>query len=211
MTPKELLIASLWSIVAESEPVPFAPLMTNPALELLAVTRVRTAVTLPVPATCRPKPVLPTFVIVVSWMSKTAAVAGNRLKPSPKKSRITQFCMVMPPPVLNSMPCEPALLPVMVRPRRLTMTLAGALIVMAAPAVVTATPATPTPSFAMVMALVIVSAPYPPGSSTSISPAAATWSCAYWNDRHGLVGALQPGASTPCAAETQTRVGAACD
>ena len=59
----------------------------------------------------------------------------------------------------------------------------------------------------MLIALVIVTASYPAGSSTSISPLAATVSCAFWKLRQGCQ-KLQGLLPLPCAA-TKTRASAA--
>src|SRR5882757_8162955 len=126
---------------------------------------------------------------------------------------MTQFCTVNDAPVLNKIPLVPIPAPSIVSPRRVTLSLAPALIVMAGIAEPLRTPATPTPSLMMLIALVMVTALNPPGSSTSISPPAAVLSCAPWKVRHGCV-RVQGLASLP-SPDTQVRplsaeAGAAC-
>src|ERR1700680_458629 len=65
-------------------------------------------------------------------------------------------------------------------------------------------PASPTPSDAIVIALVIVTAPKPPGSRTSISPPAAVLEMAPGKVLHGAV-RLHGLASSPTP-DTQVRV-----
>jgi len=68
----------------------------------------------------------------------------------------------------------------------------------------TRTPPVPTPSSEMVIALVMVTAPKPPGSSTLISPLAAVLEIAPAKVLHGAV-RLHGLASSPTP-ETQVRV-----
>src|ERR1700730_8579832 len=69
-------------------------------------------------------------------------------------------------------------------------------------------PAVPTPSLTMLIALVMVTVPYPAGSSTSIWPPAAVWVSAKAKVRQGAVTG-QPPASVPLP-ENQGRFGPAC-
>src|SRR5579885_540802 len=128
---------------------------------------------------------------------------------SPVKFRMTQSTTVKPPPELKTIPLllvVPFPEPSMSRPRKVTTSFGPALIVIAFPwGTGACTPAVPTPSLTMLSALLIVTAPYPAGSSTSISPPAATMlSWTYWNVRQGEAGAPQPAASVPWP-ETQAR------
>src|SRR5579885_146874 len=128
---------------------------------------------------------------------------------SPVKFRMTQSTTVKPPPELKTIPLllvVPFPEPSMSRPRKVTTSFGPALIVIAFPwGTGACTPAVPTPSLTMLSALLIVTAPYPAGSSTSISPPAAMMlSCTYWKVRQGEVGEPQPAASVPWP-ETQAR------
>src|SRR5262249_21197456 len=117
---------------------------------------------------------------------------------------MAQFSIVSVAPVLNTMPLPPPKpIPLIVRPRRLIASVAPAMTVIPFNPPDTSTPASPTPSLMMLMPLVIVTAPYPPGSRTVISPAVSVLSCARWKVRHG-VGRLQSLASLP-ADETNGR------
>src|SRR5580704_12650166 len=88
----------------------------------------------------------------------------------------------------------------------MTMSFAPALTVMPlVPA--TTIPPSPTPSAARVIALVIVTAPKPPGSNTSISPPATVFEMAPAKVLQGAV-RLQGLASSPTP-ETQVRVACA--
>src|SRR5882757_4744918 len=67
-----------------------------------------------------------------------------------------------------------------------------ALIVMASAPDAALTPAVPTPSLTMLIDLVMVIGPKPPGSSTSISPPAVVWVMAKAKVRHGCVRVQAP-------------------
>src|SRR5215467_1732781 len=99
------------------------------------------------------------------------------------------------------MPLEPALKPLMSSPLRVTTSVAGALTTMPLP-VLASTPAS-VHSEDMVIALVMVTAPNPPGSRTLISPPVAVLDIAPANVLQGAV-RLQGLASSP-RPETQVR------
>src|SRR3954468_8717820 len=92
--------------------------------------------------------------------------------------------------------------PSRIKPRRRTASVAPALTMM--PFVpLTRTPAR-SPSAMMLMALVMVTAPYPPGSSTLISPFAAVLEMAPAKVLHGAV--REQGLASSPTPETQVRV-----
>src|ERR1700694_4486362 len=113
--------------------------------------------------------------------------------------------MIREAPELNCTPTIPVPRPSMSRPFRITASVAPAL--MLNPLVPdTRTPAVPA-SQEIVIALVIVRAPKPPGSRQLISPAAAVLEMAPANVLHGAV-RLHGLASSPTP-ETQVRVACA--
>src|SRR5580704_756932 len=131
------------------------------------------------------------------------------LIPLPLKPKIVQCSMWSPPPLKKSTPLIPGLDgtdPLIERFRRVTTSLAPALTTI--PLVPeTRTDATCPPPPSMVSALVIVRAPKPPGSNTSISPPAAVFEIAPAKVLHGAV-RLQGLASSPTP-DTHVRVACA--
>src|SRR4029077_13736735 len=104
------------------------------------------------------------------------------------------------------MPLSPVPSPSMSRPLRMTVSVAPAWMTMAL-VPDTSTPAS-KPSELIVIDLVMVTAPKPPGSSTLISPAGAVFEIAPAKVLHGAV-RLHGLASSPTP-ETQVRVACAC-
>src|SRR6516225_127581 len=113
-----------------------------------------------------------------------------------------QFSTWSAAPEMKRIPDSPVLSPSMLRPRNVTTSLAPAW---------TTTPFVPdtrtpaiSPSLMMLIALVMVTAPKPPGSRTLISPAGAVFEMAPAKVLHGAV-RLHGLASSPTP-ETQVRV-----
>src|SRR5215470_6983547 len=120
------------------------------------------------------------------------------------KLLIKQFSTYSPPPVLNLTPASPVPSPSNVRPRSTTLEPAGAEIT------IPFVPETSTPAMqhaSIEMDFVIVTAPNPPGSSTSISPPVAVFEIAPANVLHGAV-RLHGLASSPTP-DTHVRVACA--
>ena len=149
--------------------------------------------------------------IVVVEMSEslttTRAPAGpTRLTPFCRKSWIEHLMMVTLVAETMWIPFVPVPSPSISRPLSVTSSPAGVLMMM--PLVPeTSTPAS-NPSELMVMGLVMVTPPNPPGSSTLISPLGAVFEIAPANVLHGAV-RLQGLASSPTP-DTQVRVACAC-
>src|SRR5262249_62350065 len=104
-------------------------------------------------------------------------------------------------PAVNEIRAGPTPAPSISKPLRLMTPVVAALMVMAVPPDDVDIPEKPWPW--MLIDLVIMPAPYPAGSSTSISPPATTVSWACWNVRQGSA-KVQGLLSLPCAA-TKTR------
>src|SRR5215467_601021 len=124
------------------------------------------------------------------------------------KPKMKQFSMLRSLPELNWMPLKPDPIPLIRRLRRITTSVAGAAWTTIPFVPATRTEATWPPPPSMVMDLVMVSAPKPPGSRQSISPPGAVLEMAPANVLHGAV-RLQGLASSPTP-ETHVRLAWAC-
>src|SRR5712692_1752511 len=109
-------------------------------------------------------------------------------------------------PARNLIPLIPLHAPLMDMPRIITLSVAPALTMM--PLTLAASMPASVPSPSIVMDLVIVTAPKPPGSKTEISPQAAVFEIAPAKVLHGAV-RLHGFTSSPTP-ETQVLVACAC-
>src|SRR5260370_37620738 len=163
--PEPLLLA-IASVTASETPLPDARIPT-PLPETF--TRFSAPLTVPDPlATTIPLLALP--VTTVSDTNNVALAVGAKLIPELVKLRTKDFWIVSDLPETNWIPTLPELAPSIVSPRRLTTSLAPALMVMAAP-LVARMPAA-APSQVMLTALLIVTGPKSAELSTKISPPA---------------------------------------
>src|SRR5262249_42009061 len=151
--------------VALITPVAAEPSIRIPLLPLWYVsTRLNTAPTGPAPVGWTSIPLFALSATSVFDMTRWLAADGVNLTPlpmgnAPVRPRTAQFSTIKVAPLVNTIPLPPPKpIPFTVRPRRLTASLAPALIVMPATPPDTSTPASPTPSLMTLMALLIVTA-----------------------------------------------------
>jgi hypothetical protein len=121
----------------------------------------------------------------------------------PPKPKMVQFSTLSLPFWMNLMPLSPFPAPLIDRFRRMTLSDAFGVLMMT-PLTKAARILPPIPPPSIVIALVIVTAPKPPGSSTLISPLVAVFEIAPAKVLHGAV-RLHGLASSPTP-ETQVRV-----
>src|SRR5260370_23402351 len=170
-----LSLAATWLKLEANTPK--EPFMLNWELLMLTVVRAVDVIAIPLPA----------LLLLLVPLTKTLPPALVMLIPLPVKPKMLQFSTIRALPLLNCIPLIPLLIPLILMFRRMTTSVL-ALAWTTIPLVpLTRVEATWPPPPSRVMALVMVTAPNPPGSTASFSPQGAVLELAPAHAWHGAV------------------------